>query len=70
MMTHSFVTTYFKRIFNTTFIKNKNNSDQLEWHSGQSSCELINVGTGLDIMGKGILVSWFLGKMNLYGSES
>ena len=36
---------------NTTFIKNKNNGKQFEWDSGQSSCELTNAGTGLDIMG-------------------
>ena len=36
---------------NTTLVKNKNNSEQLEWDSGQSSCELTNAGTGLDIKG-------------------
>ena len=32
-------------------VKNKNNSEQLEWDIGQSSCELTNAGTGLEIMG-------------------
>ena len=42
----------FKRNYvNATFVKNKNNGEQLEQDSGQSSCELTNAGTGLDIMG-------------------
>ena len=42
---------------NTTFIKNKNNGEQLELDSGQPSCELTNAGTGLDTMGKSIPIS-------------
>ena len=52
IMINRFFTTNFKRNFmNTTFVKNKKNVEQLEWDSGQSRCELTNVGSGFEIMG-------------------
>ena len=51
----------------TTFVKiiiiikkNNNNTEQLEWDSGQSSRELTNAGTGIDIHGEEYSsIGWF-----------
>lgn len=46
-----------RNYINIAFLKNKNNSGQLEFDNGQSSCELTKAGTGLDIIGKGTCIS-------------